>query len=262
MALAASRIGVEEQGGLSLCGVGKTFVVDGKPVVALHQVDLEVKPGEFLSLVGPSGCGKSTLLRIAMGLETPTAGRVQVDGRPVEGPGEERGIVFQDHRLLPWLTVEDNVGLGLEALALPKAEKKKRVADHLRLVGLAGFEKARPDQLSGGMAQRAAIARGLVAEPRILLLDEPLGAVDSITRARLQDELLRIWQDQGLTVVMVTHDVDEALYLSDRVVVLAARPGRVIQEIDVDAPRPRRRSDAALARLRGEVMDGLLGAGS
>lgn len=250
----ARKLEAETHGGLSLAGVGKTFTVDGAPLTVLSNIDLDVRPGEFVSLVGPSGCGKSTILRLVMGLDAPTVGRVEVDGRPVDGPGAERGLVFQDHRLLPWLTVEDNVALALDALRLPPAERRARAADYVRLVGLAGFEKAYPHQLSGGMAQRAAIARGLAPEPRILLLDEPLGAVDALTRSHLQDELLRIWRERRVTTLMVTHDVEEAVYLSDRVVVLAPRPGRIERILDIDLPRPRRRGDPAFAALKEEVL--------
>jgi len=242
---------------LELNGVGKTFQVDGQPLEVLRGIDLQVKPAEFVCLVGASGCGKSTILRLIVGLDSPSAGRLAVAGKPVNGPGLDRGIVFQEHRLFPWLTVEQNVLLGLDAIALPEAEKKRAVAEHIRLVGLSGFEKAFPSQLSGGMSQRAAIARGLVARPQILLLDEPLGALDALTRTYLQEELLRIWEQNRITTIMVTHDVEEAVYLSDRVVVLDPRPGRIRTVIDVDLPRPRARGSAAFAAVKDAVLSEL-----
>ncbi|MDR2690116.1 MAG: ABC transporter ATP-binding protein [Azoarcus sp.] len=242
---------------LELDRVGKTFQVNGQPLEVLREIDLQVKPAEFVCLVGASGCGKSTILRLIVGLETPSAGRLAVAGKPVDGPGLDRGIVFQEHRLFPWLTVEQNILLGLDAIALPDAEKKRAVTEHIGLVGLTGFEKAFPAQLSGGMSQRAAIARGLVARPKILLLDEPLGALDALTRTYLQEELLRIWEQNRITTIMVTHDVEEAVYLSDRVVVLDPRPGRIRTVIEVDLPRPRARGSAAFAACKDAVLSEL-----
>lgn len=242
---------------LELEGVGKTFHVDAQPLEVLRGIDLQVRPAEFVCLVGASGCGKSTILRLIVGLDTPSSGRLSVAGRTIDGPGLDRGIVFQEHRLFPWLTVEQNVLLGLDAIALSDEEKKRAVADHIRLVGLEGFEKAFPGQLSGGMSQRAAIARGLVARPQILLLDEPLGALDALTRTYLQEELLRIWEQNRITTIMVTHDVEEAVYLSDRVVVLDPRPGRIRTVIDIDLPRPRARGSAAFAAAKDAVLSEL-----
>jgi sulfonate transport system ATP-binding protein len=239
---------------LVLDGVEKEFTVDGRPVQALARIDLQLRRGEFVCLIGASGCGKSTILRMIAGLDRPTAGEVRVAGKAVHGPGLDRSLVFQEHRLLPWATVEQNVFLALDAVPLDRAEKWRRVAEHLALVGLTDFARAYPSQLSGGMAQRAAIARGLVANPAILLLDEPLGALDSLTRSYLQDELLRIWEAEGTTTLMVTHDVEEALLLADRVVVLDPRPGRVRQIVRVDLPRPRRRGDPELAALKEQVL--------
>jgi ABC-type nitrate/sulfonate/bicarbonate transport system ATPase subunit len=239
---------------LKLEHLDKTFEVDGKPLEVLIDINLEVRMGEFVCLVGASGCGKSTILRLVGGLERPTSGRVLLDGKPVTGPGLERGFVFQEHRLFPWLNVEQNILLGLDTLKLPRAEKARKVSEHIELVGLKGFEKAYPGQLSGGMAQRAAIARGLVAKPAILLLDEPLGALDALTRTYLQEELLRIWRQEAITTVMVTHDVEEALYLADRVVVLDRRPGRIRRIVDVDIARPRRRGDPAFGALKEAVL--------
>jgi nitrate ABC transporter ATP-binding subunit len=239
---------------LQLEHLHKTFEVDGKPLEVLIDINLKVRTGEFVCLVGSSGCGKSTVLRLVAGLETPTTGLVLLDGKPVTGPGLERGVVFQEHRLFPWLTVEQNILLGLDAARLLPAEKSQLVKEHIELVGLIGFEKAYPAQLSGGMAQRAAIARGLVAKPAILLLDEPLGALDALTRTYLQEELLRIWRQEAITTVMVTHDVEEAVYLADRVVVLDRRPGRIRTIVDVDIDRPRRRGDLAFAALKEAVL--------
>ena len=232
-------------------GVGKRFDANGTEVVALDRLDLDVRPGEFLSIIGGSGCGKSTFLRILAGLERNDAGTVTVDGRRVEGPSLERGIMFQDSRLLPWFTVERNVALALGRV--PRPEARARVAEVLRRVGLAGFEKAYPHQLSGGMAQRAAIARVLVNRPRVLLLDEPFGALDALTKIQMQEELLRLWQVERPTVILVTHDIEEAVFLGDRVAIMSARPGTVRRFVDVDLPRPRDRSDAAFAAVRRRI---------
>lgn len=239
---------------LELAHIGKTFRVDGQPLEVLIDINLELRAGEFVCLVGASGCGKSTILRLVAGLETPTAGQVLLGGKPVTGPGLERGVVFQEHRLMPWLNVEQNILLGLDALTITLTEKLRLVKEHVELVGLSGFEKAYPRQLSGGMAQRAAIARGLVAKPAILLLDEPLGALDALTRTYLQEELLRIWRQEAITTLMVTHDVEEALYLADRVVVLDRRPGRIRTIVDVAIDRPRRRGDPAFGALKETVL--------
>ncbi|MBD2840335.1 ABC transporter ATP-binding protein [Pseudomonas sp. JM0905a] len=242
---------------VALNGVCKHFQLPGQRLEVLRDLSLDARPGEFLCLVGASGCGKSTLLRLVLGLEHADQGEVRVGGQPVQGPGVDRGIVFQDHRLFPWLSVEENVQLALHRSSLGEQEKRARVRHYLQLVGLQGFERARPDQLSGGMAQRAAIARALVAEPQVLLLDEPFGALDALTRQRLQDELLGIWRRTGATLILVTHDIDEALYLGDRVVVLDSRPGRIREVLDVDTPRPRERHDARLAQLHRHIL-GLL----
>ncbi len=241
-------------GTVDIRNVTKHYDVDGRPLTALSNVNLHVSPGEFISIVGPSGCGKSTLLRLLLGLDTGYAGDILLDGERIAGTSLDRGIVFQDHRLLPWLTLEGNIALALENARLTKAEKQKTVADHIRLVGLQGFEKVYPHQLSGGMAQRGAIARGLVSRPRILLLDEPLGALDALTRLRLQEELVRIWRAEGVTMILVTHDVDEAIYLSDRVIVMNSDPGRIVEEITVDIPRPRDRAGIGFAAIKRRVL--------
>src|SRR6202035_5613290 len=234
---------------LVLDRVGKTYP---NGVRALEGVSLSVGPGEILVVVGGSGCGKSTLLRAISGLDTPTQGRVALDGTAITAPHEKIGIIFQEPRLLPWLHVAGNVGFGLEPR--PKAERQSRVATALQRVGLT--EKARmwPRELSGGQAQRVAIARALVPRPQVLLLDEPFSALDALTRADLQDHLLDLWADFKPTLVMVTHDVDESIVLADRVVVLCPRPGRIFDEIDVDLPRPRDRQSAAFDFVKRRVL--------
>jgi sulfonate transport system ATP-binding protein len=246
------------QGHLQIDAVSKRFRVNGAPLNVLDSVDLSVAPGEFLTIVGASGCGKSTLLRLIAGLDTEFQGDVTLDGRRVTEPSLDRGLVFQEPRLFPWLTVAQNVALGLLNAGLGKAARNRAVAEHIALVGLTGFQDAYPHQLSGGMAQRAAIARGLVNRPGVLLLDEPFGALDALTRARLQDELQRIWAAEGITMLLVTHDVEEAVYLGDRVVVMAPRPGRIAATFDVPQARPRDRCSPALARLRDRVMAALV----
>ena len=226
-------------------------------LTVLSEVSLTVGKGEFAAIVGPSGCGKSTLLRTLAGLERPDGGRVTVDAKPVTGPGPDRMLMFQEHALYPWRTVADNAGLGLELGGMSKRERQVLVLDVLARVGLKGFETYYPHQLSGGMRQRAAIARALVMDPEVLLLDEPYGALDAMTRLSMQNELLRLWQGTGKTVLLITHDIDEALYLADRVFVMGARPGRVVQEVELDQPRPRSRNHAQFGRLRSTLLEAL-----
>lgn len=245
-------------GGVSIRHVAKSFDIDGRALTVLDDVNLTIEPGQFVAIVGASGCGKSTLLRLIAGLERQDAGDILLDGRPVTGPGLERGLIFQDHRLFPWLTVEQNVLLALSNSEEPAAANRARVAELLTLVGLDGFAQAFPHQLSGGMAQRAAIARALATRPRVLLLDEPLGALDALTRLRLQSELQRIWLAERGTMIMVTHDVEEALFLGDVIVVM--QPGRIARVLHVPAPHPRHRADPALAPLKAEILS-LLHAG-
>jgi ABC-type nitrate/sulfonate/bicarbonate transport system ATPase subunit len=244
-----------ERASVEIRDVWKSFAVDGADVRALEDVSLAVAPGEFVSIIGPSGCGKSTLLRLVAGLDVPDRGELWVDAAPVTGPSLRCGIAFQDHRLFPWLTVAANIGLGLLKTHRSESEKRSAVQRLVDLVGLTGFENAYPRQLSGGMAQRASIARSLAAQPQILLLDEPLGALDALTRARMQAELLRIWEREMVTIVMVTHDVAEAVFLSDRIVVMGRRPGRVRDVLTVDVPRPRARSALRLATLSAELAE-------
>lgn len=234
--------------------VSKRF---GAGTLALDGLSFRIEPMAFTSVVGPSGCGKSTLLRLVAGLEPPAAGRLVTDGRPISGPDPSRVVVFQDPTLFPWRTVRDNVALGLEAQGLMKTHAG-RVAEALELVGLAGFAGAYPHQLSGGMAQRVSLARALVNDPALLILDEPLGKLDSLTRISMQSELIRLWQNAGFTALLVTHDVEEALFLAQRVIVFSERPARIVADVRVDKPYPRQRDDADLVALRTEVL-GLLG---
>jgi sulfonate transport system ATP-binding protein len=243
---------------LRLEGVAKRFDAPGGRagvVAALEAIDLAVGRGEILGLVGTSGCGKSTLLRIVGGLETPSAGSVSVNGTPVTGPRSDIGYIFQEPRLMPWLTVRQNAEFGLAAQ--PRAERERLSTAALTRLGLAGFADALPQQLSGGMAQRAAIARALVRRPEILLLDEPFSALDAFTRLSLQDHLLEIWSEDRPTMVFVTHDIEEALVLSDRVVVMRGRPGRVHRDYRIDLARPRRRADPALLGYKERILEDL-----
>ncbi|WP_249681431.1 ABC transporter ATP-binding protein [Roseococcus pinisoli] len=244
---------------LDLRHVSHAYQLKGEPLPVLDDVSLTAAPGEFVALLGPSGCGKSTLLRLVAGLEPPARGELFVDGAPVTGPDPSRVVVFQDPTLYPWRTVWRNAALGLEARGLLKSQRG-RVDAALTLVGLDGFASAYPHQLSGGMAQRAALARALVNEPRLLILDEPLGKLDSLTRIAMQGELVRLWQRQNFTTLLVTHDVEEALLLATRVVVFSPRPARIRAEVPVDLPYPRHRDDPRLVELRREVL-ALLGVG-
>jgi NitT/TauT family transport system ATP-binding protein/sulfonate transport system ATP-binding protein len=221
--------------------VSRTFagVRGGKPVVALKPTDLSVAANDFITILGPSGCGKSTLLRIIAGLDRPSEGRVLLDGREVKGPGPDRGMVFQSYTLFPWLTVAENIAFGLREKGVPEAERKGIVANYVQLVGLSGFENHWPKQLSGGMQQRTAIARALANDPEILLLDEPFGALDNQTRGLMQELLLGIWEREKKTVLFVTHDIEEAIFMASRVVVMSARPGRIKLDVAVDLPHPR-----------------------
>ncbi|AJD46411.1 ABC transporter ATP-binding protein [Rhizobium sp. SEMIA 4085] len=242
---------------IEIRSVTRDFQVNGSKLTALDDISLDVAEGEFVTIVGASGCGKSTLLRLGAGLDTAYDGSIAHAGKRVTGPSLDRGIVFQEPRLFPWLTVGRNVALGLENAGLGKAEKKRLVEEHLELVGLSAFADAYPHQLSGGMAQRAGIARGLVNRPNVLFLDEPFGALDAITKTRLQDELQDIWASERITMILVTHDVEEAAYLGDRVVVMSPRPGRIREIVPVDLPRPRDRTSAALSKIRNRVLESL-----
>jgi len=223
-------------------------------VVALSGVDLTIKPGELVSLVGPSGCGKSTLLRMIAGLDTASSGDIYLDGKKVREPHHERGLVFQDPSLFPWLTVFGNVAFGVKARNVFD-KKDNEVSEYIRLVGLEGFEKHYPHQLSGGMAQRVSLARSFVNHPKVLLMDEPFGALDAFTRMQMQDELLRIWRERGTTIILVTHDVDEAVYLSDKIVVMSPRPGKVEDVLSVKIIRPRARNNPEFLQLRVKILE-------
>jgi ABC-type nitrate/sulfonate/bicarbonate transport system ATPase subunit len=240
---------------LRIENLSKRFVTaDGGEVLALTGANLTIAAGEMVSLVGPSGCGKSTLLRMVAGLDEPTSGNAFIGTDRITGPSAERGLMFQDPNLFPWLTVRGNLESGLRARGVLR-EMRHEVDEFLRLVGLDAFADAYPHQLSGGMAQRAALARALVNHPKVLLLDEPLGALDAFTRMRMQDEVLRIWQARGTTMLLVTHDIDEAIYMSDRIVIMSPRPGRVDRVIVVPLARPRHRNDPQFLRLRSEILE-------
>src|SRR3954471_246855 len=230
------------------------FSPDNVEFVALNSVSLSVDAGELVSLVGPSGCGKSTLLRLIAGLDKPGSGELLVGPEPITGPSASRGLVFQDPNLFPWLTVRRNIEAGLVARGMLR-EKRHEVDQFMRLVGLAEFANAFPHHLSGGMAQRVALARALINHPKVLLLDEPLGALDAFTRMRMQDEVLRLWEARGTTMVLVTHDIDEAIYMSDRIVMMTPRPGRIDRILDVRLPRPRERNEAEFLRLRSQILE-------
>jgi sulfonate transport system ATP-binding protein len=239
---------------LRIARVSKRFDARGG-VFALADIDLTVERGEVVALVGTSGCGKSTLLRMVGGLEAPSAGTIDLDGRPVAGPRSDVGFVFQEPRLMPWLSVRDNVAFGLGKLS--RVERASLADAALDRVGLAASAEALPRELSGGMAQRVALARALVTRPSVLLLDEPFSALDAFTRMSLQDHLLEIWRDDRPTMLFVTHDIEEALMLADRVVVMLGRPGRIHRDEPVDLPRPRRRTDVRVARWRERLLDDL-----
>ena len=245
---------MSRSGLLQLRHVGKTYGIDGQDLRVLDAIDLDVEAGSFLSIVGPSGCGKSTLLRLIVGLDPDYEGTIALAGKPVVGTSLDRGIVFQDHRLLPWMTLQQNIGLALINSGMKDAERRERTADLINLVGLRGFETVFPHQLSGGMAQRAAIARGLVTNPQVLWLDEPLGALDALTRVRLQDELLRIWETERITMILVTHDVEEAVYLGSRVLVMHPGPGRIAADIEIPLSYPRDRASHEFTDVRRRVL--------
>jgi len=230
---------------------------NGERLLALDDINLEVRAGEFVCVVGPSGCGKSTLLHLVAGLQAPTSGEILVDGKPVQGPGTDRILIFQDHGLFPWLSVGQNVEFGMKMKGVPKAERNQRTLHYLQLVHLAKFKDSYIHQLSGGMRQRVAIARALATEPDVLLMDEPFASLDAQTRDLLHDELERIWSATGCTIIFVTHNVREAVRLGDRVVLLTFRPGRVKSEFPVDLPRPRSLEDPQVALAARAVLDEL-----
>jgi sulfonate transport system ATP-binding protein len=232
--------------------VQKKFQIDGQEVPVLKDIDLQAGTGEFISIVGASGCGKSTLIRILAGLEHASSGEVLVDGTGVVKPSIKVGMIFQEARLLPWLSTEKNIGFGIHG-KVSKEEKEARVAEMIKLIGLEGFEKAIPKQLSGGMQQRVNIARTLINKPDILLLDEPFGALDALTRINMQNEVLEIWQKQKTTMILITHDIDEAIFLSDRIIVLSQKPGVISKSIKVDMGRPRDRNSYDFTNIRRTI---------
>ncbi|MES2221299.1 MAG: ABC transporter ATP-binding protein [Acidobacteriota bacterium] len=236
---------------LSVDAVSMVFVRDGKSTHVLQDIDLEVSDGEFVCVLGPSGCGKSTLLNAMAGFLAPTSGEIKVDGEVVTKPDPRRIFVFQERGVFPWLTVEGNIGFGL--FKLPRAERDARIAYYVKMVGLQGFEKTYPQELSGGMKQRLEVARALAVNPDMLFLDEPFGALDSITRLIMRAELLRIWEAERKTIIFVTHDIDEAVQLADRVVVMSARPATIQQIVDIDIPHPRDISSSRYLELRDGI---------
>jgi len=243
-----------DQHSLSVSQLSKSFTFQSSRLEVLKGIDLSIRQGEFIAVIGASGSGKTTLLRVLAGLEQADSGEVLVNGKRVAGVGPERAMVFQEPRLLPWLTVEDNVGLGLELLGIDKSEARGKAHHYLTIVGLYGFRKAFPRQLSGGMAQRVGIARGLAISPEILLLDEPLGALDAMKKISMQQELERIWREENVTMVMVTHDIEEAVYLADRIVILGSDDSPRPQEVTIELPRPRDRSDRRFVDYRRALL--------
>lgn len=235
--------------------VSKRFVSKEKTIKALDTINLDVEEGEFLCIVGPSGCGKTTLLRIIAGLDEPTTGEISIDGRVVEGPGYDRGLVFQQYSLFPWRSVIENVAFGLEMKGLSEDKRYEIAGEYLKLVGLDGFKNCSPYELSGGMKQRVAIVRALANNPEVLLMDEPFAALDIQTRNLLQKELLKIWKDTRKTIVFITHNVDEAVFLGDRVVVMSARPGKIIKVFEIDIERMRNRVGKDFLKIRGKILD-------
>ncbi len=242
------------RGEVTIRDLSKSFAINGRKLTVLKGLNLDIHAGECLAIVGASGSGKTTLLRILAGLEAADGGKVLMDGQPVLGVGKERAVIFQEPRLLPWLTVLGNVAFGLEARGESRKHAEERARRYIALVGLGEFADAYPKQLSGGMAQRVGIARALTVRPEILLLDEPLGALDAMTKITMQEELARIWDEESITMVMVTHDLEEAIYLADRVLVLPKEKGRAARIIDVDLSRPRDRSESRFVRYREELL--------
>lgn len=244
-------------GGLTVAGVSKTYEAKGDATEVLRDISFKVGEKEIVGVVGRSGCGKSTLLKLIAGLDRDYVGHIGLDDNEVTGPGIERGVVFQEPRLFPWLTVEKNVAISIHETNIPEHEKRELVTRNLALVGLTGFEKKFPHQISGGMAQRAALARALTSQPRILLLDEPFAALDALTKMQLQDEVIRIWERRRMSIVLITHDIDEAIHLCDRIIVMSPRPGEIKSVTEVDIPRPRPRVGSGSTAIRARLMSDL-----
>ncbi|WP_028549443.1 ABC transporter ATP-binding protein [Paenibacillus sp. UNC451MF] len=237
---------------LEINGLHKRFATPQGSVQALRDIELRIKQGEFVTVIGPSGCGKSTLLKIIAGLDTSYEGTVLLENRPVDRPSIDKGFIFQEHRLFPWLTVEKNIAADLR---LSDPEVRRQVDELIEIVRLKGFEKAYPRELSGGMSQRVAIARALLRKPKVLLLDEPFGALDAFTRSHMQEVLLDIWQQNKTTMILVTHDIDEAVFLANRVVIMNARPGTIRKIIPVDLPFPRKKTTSSFQEMRHKVLN-------
>lgn len=241
---------------LKIADVSKSFQTQTGTLSVLEHIDLTVADGEIVVIVGHSGCGKSTLLKNIAGLERPTSGSIELDGKPISSPGPDRAMIFQEHRLFPWMNIIDNVAFGPQGR--PKSERLEIARHYLELVGLSDFERAYPSQLSGGMSQRAAIARALATKPEVLLLDEPFGALDALTKMDLQEEILKVREREATTMVMVTHDIDEAVYLADRIVVMSNRPGRIEEVVPVELGRPRERGSADFAWYTKRILSHFL----
>jgi sulfonate transport system ATP-binding protein len=237
---------------LQITGINKKYFIKKTELDVLLDINLDMHEGEIISIVGSSGCGKSTLLKLIVGLERATSGSILVDDKEVTGPSEKCGIVYQEPRLFPWLTVDQNIAFGLSK-NVPRSERKEKTLEYISLVGLNGFEHALPKQLSGGMQQRVSIARALVGNPEILLLDEPFGALDALTRIQMQNEIVRIWETHRTTMILVTHDIDESIFLSDKIVIMSKRPGKISKIINAKLPRPRDRSSLDFISIRREI---------
>lgn len=243
------------RGEVTIKNLSKSYSINGRHLNVLQGVSNHVEAGEILAVVGASGSGKTTLLRVLAGLEDADRGDVMIDGRPVRGVGADRAVIFQEPRLLPWLTVLDNVAFPLENRGLSQVQARNQARHYVELVGLGDFTEALPSQLSGGMAQRVGIARALAVKPEILLLDEPFGALDAMTKITMQEELARIWREEKVTMILVTHDLEEAVYLADRVLILSKEKGGRTREIDIDLPRPRNRSEPRFVRFREQLLN-------
>lgn len=249
---------MEKNNFVQIHNLNKSFHMKEGQLEVLKDINIDIKKGEYICILGTSGCGKSTMLRMLAGLDKEYEGSILVDGEEIKGPSSDVGMIFQESRLFPWLKVEDNIAFGISK-KIPAKEKKDRVHELLKLVGLEGFEKSYPHQLSGGMQQRVSIARSLIENPKVLLLDEPFGALDALTRMHMQKESLRIWEEEKTTMILVTHDIDEAIYLGDRIVILSSRPGELREIIDVNLPRPRVRTGTEFAELRNYIFNGFFG---